>query len=114
MKNSYVKFKLVSLTKVKGLIFSDAPQASDTKYTLFKEGEKPVTLKVAKTASMPSVSLVELDLPAPFEFGKEHSIYLSNYTSEGAYEVDVKASGEDTKLVYEPKTTKVKVIIRKK
>ena len=42
------------------------------------------------------------------------TIDLANYTSEGAYEVDVKASGEDTKLVYEPKTTKVKVIIRKK
>lgn len=42
------------------------------------------------------------------------TIDLSNYTSEGEYEVDVKASGEDVKLSYEPKTTKVKVIIRKK
>ena len=41
-------------------------------------------------------------------------IDLANYTSEGTYEVDVKASGEDVKLTYEPKTTKVKVIIRKK
>ena len=41
-------------------------------------------------------------------------IDLANYTSPGEYEVDVKASGEDTKLTYESKTTKVKVIIRKK
>lgn len=42
------------------------------------------------------------------------AIDLANYTSPGEYEVDVKASGEDLKLSYEPKTTKVKVIIRKK
>ena len=41
------------------------------------------------------------------------TIDLSNYTA-GEWEVDVKASGEDVKLSYEPKTTKVKVIIRKK
>ena len=98
MKNSYVKFKLVSLTKIKGLIFSDAPQASDAKYTLFKEGEKPIALKVAKTASMPSVSLVELDLPAPFEFGKEHSIYLSNFTSQPIDLSDVPSFPEFDKL----------------
>ena len=42
------------------------------------------------------------------------TIDLADYTSEGEYEVDVKASGEDLKLTYEPKTTKVKVKIRKK
>ena len=42
------------------------------------------------------------------------TIDLGAYTSEGEYEVDVKASGEDVKLTYEPKTTKVKVIIRRK
>ena len=42
------------------------------------------------------------------------TIDLSNYTSEGEYEVDVKASGEDVRLSYEPKTAKVKVRIRKK
>ena len=42
------------------------------------------------------------------------TIDLANYTSTGEYEVDVKANGDDVKLTYEPKTTKVKVIIRKK
>lgn len=42
------------------------------------------------------------------------TIDLSDYTTIGEWEVDVKASGEDLKLAYEPKTTKVKVIIRKK
>ena len=42
------------------------------------------------------------------------TIDLKNYTSPGEYEVDVKANGDDTTLSYEPKTTKVKVIIRKK
>jgi YbbR domain-containing protein len=42
------------------------------------------------------------------------TIDLADYTTTGEYEVDVKASGEDMKLTYEPKTTKVKVVIRKK
>ncbi len=42
------------------------------------------------------------------------TIDLANYTSPGEYEVDVKASGDDVRLSYEPKTTKVKVIIRKR
>lgn len=41
------------------------------------------------------------------------SIDLKNYTA-GDYEVDVKVTGEDVTLTYEPKTTKVKVRIRKK
>ena len=41
------------------------------------------------------------------------TIDLKGYTP-GDYEVDVKASGEDVTLTYEPKTTKVKVRIRKK
>ncbi len=42
------------------------------------------------------------------------SIDLSKYTSPGEYEVDVKVTGEDVRLKYDAKTTKVKVIIRKK
>ncbi len=42
------------------------------------------------------------------------TIDLAKYTTPGEYEVEVKAGGEDTKLTYEPKTTKVKVIISKK
>ena len=42
------------------------------------------------------------------------TIDLSKYTNPGEYEVDVKVSGEDVRLSYEAKTTKVKVIIRKK
>ena len=41
-------------------------------------------------------------------------IDLAKYTSPGEYEVEVKASGEDTRLAYEPKTTKVRVVISKK
>lgn len=42
------------------------------------------------------------------------TIDLAKYTTPGEWEVEVKASGEDTKLTYEPKTTKVKVVISKK
>ena len=42
------------------------------------------------------------------------SIDLAKYKSPGEYEVDVKASGEDVRLTYEPKTTKVKIVITKK
>ena len=42
------------------------------------------------------------------------TIDLAKYTTPGEWEVEVKASGEDAKLTYEPKTTKVKVVISKK
>ena len=42
------------------------------------------------------------------------TIDLAKYTSPGDYEVDVKVSGDDVRLSYESKTTKVKVMIRKK
>ncbi len=42
------------------------------------------------------------------------TIDLADYKSPGEYEVEVKVTGEDVKLRYEPKTTKVKVIINKK
>lgn len=42
------------------------------------------------------------------------SIDLAKYTNPGQYEVDVKAGGEDVRLTYEPKKTKVKVVISQK
>ena len=42
------------------------------------------------------------------------TIDLAKYTTPGEYEVEVKVTGEDVKLKYEPKTTKVKVKISKK
>ena len=42
------------------------------------------------------------------------TIDLTECTTPKEYEVDVKVTGEDVKLKYEPKNTKVKVIIRKK
>ncbi len=42
------------------------------------------------------------------------TIDLGMYKSPGEYEVEVKANGDDVRLSYEPKTTKVKVIIQKK
>ena len=41
-------------------------------------------------------------------------IDLKNYTTPGEYEVEVKVTGEDSKLIYEPKTKKIKVMISKK
>ena len=41
-------------------------------------------------------------------------IDLANYKSPGEYEVEVKVSGEDSRLIYEAKTKKVKVVISKK
>lgn len=42
------------------------------------------------------------------------TIDLAKYTSPGEYDVDVTVTGDDVKLSYEPKITKVRVIIRKK
>jgi len=41
------------------------------------------------------------------------SVDLKNYTTPGEYEVEIKVSGEDVKLSYSSKTTKVKIYIYK-
>lgn len=82
-------------------------QNLDPKLTVITNSEKDVKTSVVVKGSEDALkSLDETKVVA--------TIDLANYTSEGEYEVDVKASGEDVKLSYEPKTTKVKVIIRKK
>lgn len=42
------------------------------------------------------------------------TVDLSKYTKPGEYEVEIKVSGEDVKLAYSSKTTKVKIYIYKK
>lgn len=42
------------------------------------------------------------------------TVDLSKYTTPGEYEVEIKVSGEDVKLSYSSKTTKVKIYIYKK
>ena len=78
MLNSYIKFKLSELNKVKVLIFTSSPRSNNIKFTLFKEGETPVALKILKSTSAPNISMFELELPSNYEFGKEYSIYLSD------------------------------------
>ncbi|MBE6142016.1 MAG: type I pullulanase [Erysipelotrichaceae bacterium] len=82
MLNSYVKFKLTELRKVKALVFTALPRPNDIKFTLFKEGEAPKALNIIKSSSMTSVSMFELELPEPYEFGKEQSIHLSHFTNK--------------------------------
>ena len=82
MQNSYVKFKLSELNKVRALIFTNAPRTTDLKFTLFKEGDTPKPLKISKSSSMPSVAIFELELPSNYEFGKEYSIHMSNYVNQ--------------------------------
>ncbi len=82
MKNSYVEFKLTELNRVKALVFTSSPRPNDIKFTLFKEGELPVALKILKSSSMASVNLFELELPSNYEFGKDYSIHLSNFNNQ--------------------------------
>ena len=82
MKDSMIKFQLIDLNRVKGLVFTSVPRPNELKFNLFKEGEKPVRLKVIKSTSMNYISIFELALPAPFEFGKEHAINLSHFSTQ--------------------------------
>ena len=82
MLNSYVKFKLTELNKVKALIFTSAPRPNNITFTLFKEGEVPCKLKISKSSSMTSIYLFELELPSNYEFGKQYTITVSNFNSE--------------------------------
>ena len=116
MLNSYVKFKLTELNKVKVLVFTSIPRPNDLKFTLFKEGELPVALKITKSSSMASVSLFELELPSNYEFGKQYSITMSNFTNEVIDLSDVPSfpefdklfnyDGNDLGATYTPEETK--------
>lgn len=82
-------------------------QNLDSNLTVITTSEKDVKTTVIVKGSEEALKTLD-------ESKVVATIDLANYTSPGEYEVEVKASGEDLKLTYEPKTTKVKVIIRKK
>lgn len=82
MDNSFIKFQLMNLNKVKALVFSQRMSTGDVKFTLFKEGEKPTKLKINKTTSMNYLSIYELLLPTPFEFGKQYAITFTNFNAQ--------------------------------
>ena len=77
-----IKFQLVDLNRVRCLVFTSIPRPAVLKFFLFKEGEPPVQLKVIKSSSMNYISLFELALPSPYEFGKEYAINLSNFATQ--------------------------------
>jgi len=82
MINSFIKFQLVEINKVKALIFSSIPKPNTVKFTLYKEGTIPVVLKVLKHTSMTYVSIYELELPSNYEFGKEHYICVTDFPAQ--------------------------------
>ena len=82
MDNSFIKFLLMDLNKVKALVFSQRMTSNEVKFTLFKEGEKPTKMKINKTTSMNYLSIYELLLPTPFEFGKQYAITFSNFNAQ--------------------------------
>lgn len=98
MINSYVKFKLVELNKIKALVFTATPRQTETKFTLFKEGSVPTALKVIKSTSMNYITIYELELPTPYEFGKTYAITLSNFTNQVVDLSDVPSFKEFDKL----------------
>ena len=82
MENSFLKFQLMDLRKVKCLLFTSLPRPKEMKFFLLKEDEEPVRLKILKTSSINYISLFELELPAPYEFGKNYSISLVNFAPQ--------------------------------
>ena len=82
MKDSFIKFNLIDLNRVKCMVFTSIPRTRDLKFTLFKEGETPIKLNVIKSSSVNYNNIFELALPAPFEFGKEYNINLLNFSTQ--------------------------------
>lgn len=87
MKNSFIKVQLTSLKTIQVMVFSNAPRPYEQVFTLFKgEKDEGTKLKVAKQSGSNLVNIFELELPTPYEFGKQY--YLSA-TSFSAQPVDV-------------------------
>ena len=87
MKNSFIKAQLTSLKTIQVLVFTNVPRPNEVVFTLFKsEKDEGTKLRLIKQTGSNLVNIFELELPDPYEFGKQYYISI---TSFGAQPVDV-------------------------
>ena len=85
MNNSFYHVKLTSRDTIKIMVFTSV--VSNIKQFLFvKDGEIECTLKPNKTTSLNHMSLYEIKLKEPLEFGHSYEIYIPDF---GLSPVDV-------------------------
>ena len=82
MKNSFVKVQLSSLKTIQVMVFTNVPRPNDLSFTLFKDREGEVKLKIGKQTGSNLVNIFELELPEPYQFGKVHYISVPGFNMQ--------------------------------
>lgn len=79
MKNTYLQANLVSLTRINVLLFTSIVLPNNPTFFLEKDDEKAVKLKINRHISNAAVSIYELDMAEPFEYGHRYAVVLEGF-----------------------------------
>ncbi|MFA5283222.1 MAG: type I pullulanase [Bacilli bacterium] len=85
MKDSFIVAKLIDYKTIRLVLFTNALK-DDIDYTLTRDGELFLTLKLTKANSMHGLAYYEFHLDSELELGHDYQIVLANF---GAVNLDV-------------------------
>ncbi len=119
MKNTYFQANLVTNNRINVLLFTSANLPTNPKFFLERDNEPQVRLNIHRHISSNAVSIFELDLDKPFEYGKSYVIVLegfprisvdvSNATEFPDFDEKFYYDGDDLGAIYKKEETKFNV-----
>lgn len=78
MKNNFVSAKLISLTRISLMVMTMSLEPSKRNIYLSKDNNLPEVLKVIKKTSTNNITIYELELSEPFQFGHRYDLFFEN------------------------------------
>ncbi|MBE6133104.1 MAG: type I pullulanase [Erysipelotrichaceae bacterium] len=83
MRNSFIKAQLTSLKTIQLMVFTNVPRPYDLTFTLFDSPKDEGTkLRILKQSGSNLVNIFELELPKPYEFGKQYYIGVTSFNPQ--------------------------------
>ena len=79
MKNTYFQANLTSMNKITAMLFTAVTLPYNPSFFLQKDDENKVKLNISRHMSNNNVSLFELDLNQPFEYGHRYVLILEGF-----------------------------------
>ena len=79
MKNTYFQANLVSPNRINVLLFTSVVLPNNPVFYLEKDGSHEIKLKINKHISSTSVSIYELEMSEPFEYGHAYVVVLEGF-----------------------------------
>ena len=80
MKNTYLQANLISLNKINVLLFTSIVLPNNPVFFLEKDNGKPVKLKQNRHISNNALSIYELEMPEPYQYGHSYVLNLEGFT----------------------------------